>query len=123
MVAAALLATIGLLSRAAAPSKPVATRAQQEFFISELQYGNVLPQYHWSCKDHGAEFNPSGYCRVAEDPPYRVAEPMLPPCKVEVDPTCPDHAFTGLWNHSRAWTLPYTNQDSYDRAQKKPRST
>ena len=32
--------------------------------------------------------------------------PMKAACSVELDPTCPDHAFTGVWNHTRAWTLP-----------------
>ena len=85
--------------------------------VSTLEYGNVLPQYAWMCKTDGAEFNPSGYCTVAADPPYRRKQPHPPPCQVEVDPSCPDHGFDGLWNFTRTTTLPYTVQDTYGREQ------
>ena len=90
-----------LLSLATASARPVhggargagkATCAKQEFYVSNIEYGNVLPQFHWTCKTYGAEFNPSGYCAVADDPPYVEEHPMKPPCSVEVDPKCPDHA-------------------------------
>ena len=40
---------------------------------SNLDFGNVLPQYKWMCKTSGGEFNPSGYCLVGGKPPSMTA--------------------------------------------------
>ena len=77
----------------------------------------MLPQFKWICKNNGGEFNPSGYCLVGRQNPWYVEAPHPPPCNVEVDPECPDHALEGVWNHTRTTTLPYTVQDTYDRVQ------
>jgi hypothetical protein len=90
----------------------------KQMFVSNLDpMGNVLPQYRWMCKTDGGEFNPTGYCVVTRNPPYRQETPHPPPCQVEADPECPDHALEGLWNFTRTTTLPYNTQDTYDRVQ------
>ena len=89
---------------------------------SNLEHGNVLPQYRWMCKESGAEFAESGYCKVTNGAPgtpggYSHQGPLPPPCSVAEDPACPDSVFIGLFQDERTMTLPYTVQDVYDRAQ------
>jgi hypothetical protein len=113
------LAALGALSDKGTidPNATLAMRA------SNLAFGTILPQYKWMCKNAGGEFNANGYCLVghAAGSNYRPNAPRFPnnrgACDVAVDPTCPDYTYEGTFLDDRTQTLPYTVQDTYDRAQ------